>query len=78
MSRGLELNPKVEAISLPDSRTMTNLTTARVTGWGGVFSQDPESLTNTNQRLSCYLQEVELNVEIPGSVETRSHQLHPH
>ena len=51
---------------------MLNLTTARVTGWGGLFSQDPASLTNTAQRLSCYLQEVELSVEIPGSVETRS------
>ena len=50
---------------------MLNLTTARVTGWGGLFSQDPASLTNTAQRLSCYLQEVELDVEIPGSVETR-------
>ena len=54
-------------ISLPDTGTMLNLTTARVTGWGGLFSQDPASLTNTAQRLSCYLQEVELDVEIPGS-----------
>ena len=63
---------------LPDTRTMSNLTTARVTGWGGVFSQDPQSLTNTDQELSCYLQEVELSVEIPGSVETRCDHLPLH
>ena len=78
MSSGLELSPKVQPVMLPDSQTMDNLTTARVTGWGGVFSQDPESLTNTNQRLSCYLQEVELNVEVPGSVESRCGHLHLH
>ena len=73
MSSGLELSPKVQPVMLPDSQTMDNLTTARVTGWGGVFSQDPQSLTNTGQELSCYLQEVELSVEIPGSVERCDH-----
>ena len=79
MSSGLEMSSTVQPIMLPDSETMSNITTARVTGWGGVFSQDPESLTNNNQRLSCFLQEVELEVEIPGgSVETRSDHLHLH
>ena len=74
------MSSTVQPIMLPDSQTMmTNITTARVTGWGGLFSQDPDSLTNINQRLSCFLQEVELDVEIPrGSVETSSYHLHLH
>merc|ERR1711874_888925 len=53
LNSGLEMSSTVQPIMLPDSQTtMTNITTARVTGWGGVFSQDPDSLTNNNQRLS--------------------------
>ena len=66
MTSGLELSPAVQPVLLPDSQTMLGLSTARVTGWGGVFSQDPESPANSPQRLSCFLQEAELSVEIPG------------
>ena len=44
----LELGEKVQPVLLPDSQTVEAARTATVTGWGGVFSQDPESGTNTN------------------------------
>ena len=66
LTPGLELNPRVQPVMLPDSETMRGVVRARVTGWGGVFSQDPGRPDNHQQALSCFLQEAELEVEIPG------------
>ena len=63
----LELGEKVQPVLLPDSQTVEAARTATVTGWGGVFSQDPQGGTEQQQRLSCFLQEASLEVEIPGT-----------
>ena len=52
---------------MPDSRTMDNVSSALVTGWGGVFAQDPDTFNNKPQQMSCFLQEATLDVELPGS-----------
>ena len=64
----LVFNDYVQPISLPAPHTMDTVQMATVIGWGGINPWDPSSDTSgsTNNILSCYLKEAELDITIPS------------
>ena len=67
LSSDLVYNEYVQPISLPSTHTMDRVKVATVIGWGGINSWDPSVDTSTDNVLSCYLKEAEVDVTIPST-----------